>query len=147
MVRQDTVTLRYDAADTLISMLHAVDARDWTGVRRAFSDEVDVDYSALTGAPPARVAADAMVAGWRSFLGAFDATQHLTGPILVSTDAVSATARTHVRAYHRTTRDALASIWLVAGHYDVRLDRAGERWRITAMTLRVFYQEGGAAQV
>ena len=31
-------------ADTFTAMLHAIDAKDWRGVRQALADEVDVDY-------------------------------------------------------------------------------------------------------
>ena len=87
---------RPQAGDTFARMLHAIDARDWNGVRREFADTVDIDYSSLFGEPPARVDADAQIAGWRRFAGAFDATQHITGPILVQPTAAGVIARTHV---------------------------------------------------
>ena len=31
------------AAHTFTSMLHAIDAKDWEGVRRTFADTVDMD--------------------------------------------------------------------------------------------------------
>jgi hypothetical protein len=89
-----------DAATTFTAMLHAIDARDWDGVRNAFADRIDLNYQSLFGAPATTVDRDAHVAGWRSFAGAFDATQHITGPILVSETSGGATASTHVRAYH-----------------------------------------------
>jgi hypothetical protein len=149
MVQQDAALARdmpmYDAADTFSSMLHAIDSRDWPGVRRAFADHVDVDYSSLSGAPAARVATDELIAGWQTFLGAFEVTQHLTGPIILTDRGESITANTHVRAYHRKPAQADGAIWLVVGHYEIRLARIGESWKITAMTLRVFYQEGSPA--
>jgi hypothetical protein len=132
----------YDAADTFTSMLFSFDAKDWPGVRRAFADQVDVDYSSLSGVPAARVAADDLVASWQAFRNGIDATQHLTGPILVAAQGNSVTAKTHVRAYHRNANQANVGTWLVAGHYEVRLERIGEHWKIIAITLRVFYQEG-----
>jgi hypothetical protein len=149
MVRQDTLIPKagmqnYDAAGVITAMLHAIDAKDWPGVRAALADQVDVDYSSLSGAPAARVAADELVAGWQRALDAFDVTQHMTGPILVTANPDSLTAQTHVRAFHRRSGQIDASIWLVAGHYDLRLAQFNTAWKITAMTLRVFYQEGAA---
>jgi hypothetical protein len=133
---------RAQAGNTFIRMLHAIDARDWSGVRREFADAVDMDYSSLFGEPPARVDADAQIAGWRRFAGAFDATQHLTGPILVQRTAAGVIARTHVRAYHRLQGEPGGDIWMVAGHYTVALVPADDGWKIAGITLTVFYQEG-----
>ena len=130
------------AGDTVTRMLHAFDAKDWPGVRREFTAAVDVDYRSLFGEPAARVDADALVAGWRQFTGAFDVTQHLTGPIVVSASGHEATARTHVRAYHRIQGAPGGDIWMVAGHYTISLVAADGEWRIAALTLTVSYQEG-----
>lgn len=131
-----------EAGDTVTRMLHAVDAKDWDGVRAEFADRLDMDYSSLFGDPPARVDADQQVAGWRQFAGAFDVTEHITGPIVVTHADGGAVARTHVRAYHRVLGAPGGDVWMVAGHYLVKLAPAGERWKITGITLTVFYQEG-----
>jgi hypothetical protein len=131
-----------EAANTFTSMLHAIDTRDWASVRRAFTDTVDIDYRSLFGAPPATVDADTHVAGWRAFGDAFDATQHITGPIVVTPAADGATAHTHIRAYHRMNGAPGGDTWMVAGHYDVRLSHNAGTWTIAAITLTVFYQEG-----
>ena len=131
-----------DASNAFRRMLHAIDARDWDGVRRAFAAEVDIDYSTLFGAPAATVDADAHVAGWRAFAAAFDATQHITGPIVVTPATDAVTANTHVRAYHRIQGAPGGDTWMVAGHYEVRLLHSADEWKIAAITLTVFYQEG-----
>jgi hypothetical protein len=41
------------------------DARKWADLRAVFADEVDVDYTSLTGGQPARVKADDLIAGWQ----------------------------------------------------------------------------------
>jgi hypothetical protein len=134
-----------DAANTFTLMLHAIDARDWEGVRRAFADSIHMDYSSLFGAPAATVRGDDQVAEWRAFAEAFDATQHVTGPIVVNATPDGATAHTHVRAYHRISGAPGGEIWMVAGHYDARLVPTGDTWKIAAITLTVFYQEGNSA--
>jgi SnoaL-like domain len=134
-----------DAAATFTSMLHDIDAKDWVGVRSAFTDQVDIDYSSLFGVPAARTSADDLVGGWQRFTGGFDATQHLTGPVLVTGVAGGAEAHTHVRAYHHVKGEPAGDVWMVAGHYEVRLAPSPGGWKIAGITLRVFYQEGNMA--
>ena len=131
-----------EAANVFTSMLHAIDMKDWDGVRRAFDDELKMDYSSLFGVPPAIVSGDQQVAEWRAFAGGFDATQHITGPIVVQPSRDAAVAHTHIRAYHRMKGTPGGDVWMVAGHYQARLRLIGETWKITGITLTVFYQEG-----
>jgi hypothetical protein len=130
------------AGETFTRMLHALDAKNWPGVRREFADTVDVDYRSLFGAPPARVDADQQVDGWRQFAGAFDVTQHITGPVVVTASSDGAIAETHVRAYHRLQGEPGGDVWMVAGHYTIKLIAVDDAWKIAGITLTVFYQEG-----
>jgi hypothetical protein len=123
-------------------MLHAIDLRDWQAVRDAFADHVDVDYSSLFGAPAATVSSDEQIGGWRSFVGAFDATQHLTGPFVASERESAVLGSTSVRAYHRIAGAPGGDTWMVAGLYHVRFVHRRAGWRIIGMTLKVFYQDG-----
>jgi hypothetical protein len=124
-------------------MLHALDLRDWQGVRDAFADHVDVDYSSLTGGPAATVPGDDLVGGWRAFVGAFDATQHMTGPLVTAESREGEIkAAMHVRGYHRIAGAAGGDTWMVAGHYQARLVNRRAGWRIVGLTLRVLYQDG-----
>lgn len=132
-------------SDLITGMLHAIDALDWPGVRAAFADTVRVDYTSLAGGAPATVSADQLMATWQGLLPGFDATQHLIGPVRCTIDGVNAEAHTHVRGYHRIADAPGGPVWMVAGHYTFALVRAENSWRIEAMTLLVFYQEGNLA--
>ena len=131
-----------EPASAFTRMLHAIDAKDWAGVRREFADRIDIDYYSLFGDPVVHVEADAHVAGWQAFASAFDATQHLTGPFVVAITDDQATAETHVRAYHQIKGAAGGEMWMVAGHYTVRLRLSAGQWKIDGLTLTVFYQDG-----
>ena len=126
--------------DAFTSMLHGFDAKNWRAVRDALADEVDVDYTALSGAPAARTTADELVGGWERAAGEFEATQHLTGPFVALPRGDGLHVRTHVRAYHRT-KGAGGGLWIVAGHYEVQLNPVGGLWKVAAITLHVLYQE------
>lgn len=80
---------------------------------------------------------------WRRFASAFDATQHVTGPFVTSVDADGRVhLATHVRAYHRIQGLPGGDIWMLAGHYNVRLIDTTDGWKIEGISLRVLYVEG-----
>jgi hypothetical protein len=132
-----------DPGGAFTAMIHAIDAVDWAAVRHWLADEVDVDYSELFGQPRATTPADTLIAGWREIVGGFEATQHVLGPILASEDAGRTRLHAHVRAYHRLE----GAVWMVAGHYAAVLERRENRWKLAALKLKFFYQEGDRALV
>jgi hypothetical protein len=126
---------RMSDTDTLSRMLYAIDRLDWAEVRRCLADQIRIDYTELSGGEAETLAADDLIARWRGLLPGFDATQHMTGPVLLTRDEhPGLRADTHVRAYHRLG----GGTWAVHGHYVARI--AGGK--ITELTLQVFYQEG-----
>lgn len=126
-----------DPAAVLTRLLHAIDALDWSTVRSCVADRVRVDYTELSGGEPAEVTGDELVTTWQGLLPGFDATQHLTGPVLAGE-----WLEAHVRGYHYLANADGGPVWAVHGHYRARLDGSA---RISELTLRVFYQEGNTA--
>jgi hypothetical protein len=126
--------------DVIATMLHAVDDLDWETVRSCFTTEVEIDYTSLWGGEPETLTADELIDRWQQLLPGFDATQHLIGPVAVTeVDELTASCTTNVRGYHRVG-DAT---WMVAGRYDMRLERVdGSDWRIAALRLRHYYDDG-----
>ena len=116
--------------EVITRMLHAIDALDWETVRACFAEEVDTDYTSLWGGSPATVHIDDIISDWQQLAHGFDATQHLTGPII----EVDGQWHTHVRAHHWLDGAA----WTVYGHYIAGI--AGGR--IAALTLQTFQEEG-----
>ncbi len=136
------MTAQDDPAAELTRLLHAVDVQDWAEVRARFADRVRIDYTDLSGGEPETLDADELITRWQALLPGFDATQHMTGPSLVSGDGDGTRVDAHVRGYHHLADAEGGPIWGVHGHYVVRLARVDDGWRITDLTLRVFYQEG-----
>jgi len=116
--------------DVITQLLHAIDALDWARVRASFTDEVRTDYTSLWGGEPATVHADDIISDWQQLAHGFDATQHLTGPII----EVDGQWHTHVRAHHWLDGQA----WTVYGHYIARISDG----RIAALTLQTYQEEG-----
>lgn len=131
------------AADVVTTMLLAIDALDWRTVRAALAPRVTTDYTSLWGGEPEKMAADELVDRWRQLLTGFDATQHLTGPVVVTrADERGATCATTVRGYHHIATDDGPATWMVAGRYEIGLDRGPDGWAVDAITLAVAYEEG-----
>lgn len=137
------MSARQDIADAVTGMLHAIDALDWPAAQAHLADQVTLDYTSLFGGAVETIDGAAVVDRWRGLLPGFDATQHLTGPV-VTTELGDreARCRTTVRGYHVFTEDGVTRRWMVAGNYDMRLLRDADRWRISAITLTVIDEEG-----
>jgi fermentation-respiration switch protein FrsA (DUF1100 family) len=127
-----TLADRQAITDTITSLLHAIDRRDWTAIAAILAEQIRTDYTSLFGGSIQIQPAHELIAAWRTLLPGFDATQHLTGPIV--TDVSGDTARAHCAAtgVHCIGREH----WTVSGHYDMELARTGSKWRISAITYR-----------
>jgi SnoaL-like domain len=68
----------------------------------------------------------------------FEATQHLTGPILADIAGDRARARCAVTAIHRIGRDQ----WTPSGQYEMELVRANSVWTIRAITYHNVFVAG-----
>jgi hypothetical protein len=136
-------------SERVTSMLHAIDDLDWTAIHAALAPEVAVDYTSLWGGQAETLTVDELIGQWQGLLPGFDATQHLTGPIVVTAaDRRSATCRTTVRGYHHIVDDTgSAATWMCAGHYVIGLARGAETngWAISAITLQASYEDGDRA--
>ncbi|WP_166351563.1 nuclear transport factor 2 family protein [Phytoactinopolyspora limicola] len=136
-------------AGVVTTLLHAVDDLNWDVVRASFAEQVTVDYTALWGGSAETMAASELVERWQGLLPGFSATQHLTGPVVLSRHGDNGVeAATTVRAHHVVDTDGDRATWMVAGRYRMTLvPAAGEGWRIDGITLRVAYEEGQRALV
>lgn len=133
----DTPTLRTLIADRVIAYAMALDARDWTGFRALFEDEIEVDYGSL-GSLHATVDAQVWTDRCR-VLGGFDATHHKISNIVVETAGDTARVTSYVDAAHFI--GDLSGFVLGTYIHDFRRDPNG--WRIRAVRLVVAGYPGG----
>jgi hypothetical protein len=123
---------RQAIADTITRLLHAVDGRDWTAIAGVLAEQIRTDYTSLFGGSSEIETPGELIGAWRALLPGFDATQHLTGPILADVSGDTARASCAVTAIHCIGKDH----WTVSGYYDMELVRTGRSWRISAITYR-----------
>ena len=125
-------------SDVITRMLHAIDALDRDGVRATFADRVRTDYTSLFGGEAQEQPVDDLLAGWWSLLPGFEATQHLTGPIVVDIQGSRASARCAVTGTHQLGEDS----WVVGGHYQMSLLSREGSWFIEDLTLEAAFVGG-----
>ena len=126
------MTFNSDISDVITQLVHAIDAQDWAAVSDTLANQVNTDYTSLFGGAPRVQAADDLIASWKGLLPGFDATQHLTGPILSEVAGGDGRAYCAVTAVHRLG-DAF---WTVSGHYDIAVLRTANGWRIRGIRYR-----------
>ncbi|MEM9489185.1 MAG: nuclear transport factor 2 family protein, partial [Myxococcota bacterium] len=94
----------------------AVDNKDWERARSFFADEIDVDFSSLSGAPPARIPADDLVSAWATNLGPHKHSHHQRGGALVTLEGDSAVVYSQGYAWNRMEGNG-DPLWEVWGNY------------------------------
>jgi SnoaL-like domain len=151
-VSPDAHSSKLGPGDVFTSMLHAIDILDWDAFHGLFAPRVALDYTSLWGGEPETSSVEDLVAAWQQLAHGFDATQHLTGPVVVTPvadDEHRARGQTTIRAYHQILIEMATGssasgggVWMVAGEYDVGFVRAADGWRIDAITLRRAYEDG-----
>jgi SnoaL-like domain len=121
-----------------VNLFHlCVDRRDWATARSCLADTVRV---AADGTAQGRdLPAEQFLGMIRSNVESFAATQHLVSGHHVSLGG-DATARCQASYQNHHVSDL--GRWVLAGQQDVELHRAGDRWQITAVTLRPAWEEG-----
>ncbi len=120
--------------DVITRMLHAIDRLDWPAVRDCFADVITTDYTSLWGGEVETLPAEELITRWSEFAGGLAATQHQTGPVVMS----DGRAETHVIAYHWLPD---GDTWVVHGHYVARL-ADGKIAELTLQTLCSYGHDG-----
>jgi hypothetical protein len=119
----------------------AVDAQDWRLARSYFADQVTVDFSTLSGQPPATIQSDDLIAGWAGNLRGSKTSLHLRTNHQVAFDGDRATIRSNGYAWNRMEGNG-DPLWEVWGTYEHRLMRVGDDWKVDGFTFRMTHERG-----
>jgi hypothetical protein len=119
----------------------AVDAQLWPLARSYFADRVAVDFSTLSGQPPATIRADDLIAGWAGNLKGSKTSLHMRTNHQVSIDGDRATVLSNGYAWNRMEGSG-DPLWEVWGTYEHRLARSGETWKVDGFTFRMTHERG-----
>ncbi|MEM9037251.1 MAG: nuclear transport factor 2 family protein [Actinomycetota bacterium] len=129
---------------TVYEYAYGIDTRDWPRYRDVFTDEIHMDFSSYNERPASTMSADAWMANAKVLFTGLDATQHTMSNPLVDVDGDSARCRMYMQAAHFLT-DWPNPEFTIGGYYDDQLVRTDDGWRISAVTLTVWWRRGDAA--
>lgn len=132
------LVLRDGVRQSIITMVNAVDSKQWSTVRAQFADTVFVDYSSMTGQPGGDVKATELVEGWQQLLGQVD-SHHLLSNFEVTVEGNRAQALSHVYASHTSEG---VEYWDVFGRYRHTLSHIQGQWKVTGLTFTAQGQKG-----
>ena len=128
----------------LYEYAYGIDQRDWELYRSIFAPEVTADFSSYNGREARTVPADEWVSGLRPLFTGLDATQHSMSNPLVDVEGDRARCRMYMQAAHFLA-DWPEPEFTIGGYYDDRLILTEQGWRITAVTLTVWWRRGDEA--
>lgn len=121
---------------------NACDLKDWTRLRGYFTDEIEADFTSLTGGEPGKMKADDLVEGWRANL--FEAKksfhQRTNHSVKIKSDKAEVFSKAY--AFNLLETGKVTGFWEVWGNYTHTLRRTENGWRCSGMTLEVIYQRG-----
>ena len=119
-----------------------IDSRDWDLHRSIYTDEITMDFSSYSGSGgPQTLPADDWVAGLKPLFEGLDATQHTMTNPMVDVEGDTARCRMYMQATHLLLDDPEPE-FTIGGYYDDELRRIDGEWKITAVTLTVWWRTG-----
>ena len=140
---------RIDVAQTVYAFAYGIDGRDWDAYRSIFvdpDDEITFDYESYSGRPATSMTSDKWVDAVAPLFDGLDATQHTMSNPIVEIDGRAARCRMYMQAAHFLWADDVAEPeFTIGGYYDDHLVREGDRWRIDAVRLTVWWRRGNEA--
>ena len=149
-VTADTIVAQSELIRLTDALDAAVDGKDWSLARSLFDDTVTVDFTSLTGNPPATIPSDGLIAAWSSNLTAEKTSFHLRGNHRVVFEGGDrATVFSHGYAWNRMERGALTEnggdpLWEVWGDYVHTYAKTSAGWKITGMTFNATAERGNS---
>ncbi|MFF8844957.1 nuclear transport factor 2 family protein [Streptomyces sp. NPDC015127] len=133
---------RLAVVETCTRMAWHADQREWDRLAGIFAEKVALDYTSLNGGEPVELTPAEIVAGWKSALGGYDATQHLVTNHLVDIEGDTAVCTAAFQATHRLATPHGSPLWTLGGTYRFTLVRTAGEWRISALVMTATWADG-----
>jgi len=127
--------------ETVANLFIATDNRDWPKVEAIFADNVELDYSSMTGNPAIILTPKQITDGWKTILPGFTYTHHQIGNIVTKVEQAKAEVFCYGTATHYLA-DSAGNVWTVIGTYNFELQKTDEIWKISKMKFNFKFQDG-----
>ncbi|WP_413670569.1 nuclear transport factor 2 family protein [Mucilaginibacter sp. Mucisp86] len=124
--------------ETITALFAGADERDWGKVKNALAENVELDYSSMTGNPASTVTSEDIITAWRGFLPGFDETHHQLADFYVMQNGSAALVHYYGKADHFIGDE----LWTVEGTYDTELIESNDKWIIAKHKLNLIKQDG-----
>lgn len=142
MTAIDQLTEQARIIETINTLFVYTDNRRWSLVRNCFAPSVLFDMSSMGAGEPRHMTPDEIVAAWESGLKPMQAIHHQVGNYLVTVENGTASAFCYGIAIHYLPNPTQQNTRTFVGSYDFGLEKAGDRWRITAFKFTLKYVDG-----
>ncbi|MEM8891070.1 MAG: nuclear transport factor 2 family protein [Bacteroidota bacterium] len=120
----------------------ATDERDWENLKSIFAEEVELDYSSMSGNPAAKLSPSQIIESWKTILPGFSSTHHQIGNFQVEVQDKVAQVFCYGTATHYL-EDPAGNVWTVVGSYNFQLKPdQKESWRVSSMRFNYKYMDG-----
>jgi ketosteroid isomerase-like protein len=132
-----------DIRQVVDGISNAVDDKDWQTCRAYFTDDIEVDFTSLTGGEPLHMKADDLVyGGWSRNLFQDKISHHMHTSHRITLDGDHATCFSKGVAWNKLTRVVGDPLWEVWGNYTYRLIRTSSGWKCEAMKFQATHGRG-----
>ncbi len=138
----DSAAERQAVHDVMHRYALAIDTKDWPLLQVVFAERVRADFRSFGVKQVFDGAGRDWVERVRSAIAGMDATQHLMGNHLYEIEDGRATGTSYIQAIHVCKNDWGGDTYTIGGHYDVRMTRADDGWRIAEYALNVAWHQG-----
>lgn len=143
MLNSTELAHRAAISDVIFAYARSLDRHEWNLLRSILTDEVDTDFTAATGQPPARLQAEQLVQGLQHLLGREGLkTQHLSTNHTYEITEPTATATSYYVAQHFLPDLTDSKSFIVHGYYTWHLNVSSGKWQISGIKVHVDWISG-----
>lgn len=121
---------------------NACDAKDWKTLRTYFTEEVDIDFTQLSGGEPSKIKADDLIKGWETNLYDEKRTFHQRGNHRIEIKGDEAEVFSKAYAFNLLEGGEVTGLWEIWGNYTHALRQTENGWKVSGITLQVIHRRG-----
>src|ERR1700722_19276707 len=133
---------RYEIIELINRMVLGLDAKDWNGLEKLFTNNVYNDRTSLLGGEPETLDRVTFIGGWRGLMQNLEAIHHLVTNHVVEVDGDRATCRANMQGTHVLGNPSGGSTWQVGGNHLYQVVRTSDGWRISGITFNIQWASG-----